>query len=145
MLTYVYIPVFFVSRRRRNEYVRMVGVACLTGIAEAIMDGRIEPQGEIHNALFNLYMAVDADYFIGMLGSSWARMTLLLSYGAPCMMRITTILMPLRLTYNGVRCVGCLLILFFCHFQYLIDDTFSLCVWILQPGKCHQFVYFLRN
>ncbi|KAK3257215.1 hypothetical protein CYMTET_33689 [Cymbomonas tetramitiformis] len=50
-------------------------------IAEMIREGKIHPADEIHNALINLYMAVDSDYFVGSLGSSWARLVLAMSYG----------------------------------------------------------------
>eukprot|EP00238_Polyblepharides_amylifera_P015579 CAMPEP_0196601422 /NCGR_PEP_ID=MMETSP1081-20130531/95900_1 /TAXON_ID=36882 /ORGANISM="Pyramimonas amylifera, Strain CCMP720" /LENGTH=534 /DNA_ID=CAMNT_0041927297 /DNA_START=129 /DNA_END=1730 /DNA_ORIENTATION=+ len=52
-----------------------------TRIGLAIKNGEIDPKVESYNALINLYMAVDSDYFIGGLGSSWARMILMLSYG----------------------------------------------------------------
>ena len=51
-------------------------------IGPGIKDGTIDPRDELHNALLNLYMAVDADFFVGGLGSSWARLVLMLSYGA---------------------------------------------------------------
>jgi len=61
------------------ERKKEITVAC--PIAQGIREGKIDPEGEIHNALINLYMAADSDYFVGALGSSWARLVLMLSLG----------------------------------------------------------------
>lgn len=62
---------FFVSalQERRN-----------TDINRMLIKGQLDPTSEIFNALSNLYLAIDADYFIGHLSSTWGRLVLLLSY-----------------------------------------------------------------
>ena len=50
-------------------------------INRLLKEGKLDPENEIHNALVNLYLAADADYFLGHLSSTWGRVVLLLSYG----------------------------------------------------------------
>jgi len=50
-------------------------------INRLLAEGVLDPEKEMHNALVNLYLAIDCDYFIGHLSSTWGRLVLLLSYG----------------------------------------------------------------
>ena len=55
-------------------------------IGEAVRAGRLDGGREAENALLNLLIAVDAEFFVGPLSSTWSRATLLLSqakYGVP--------------------------------------------------------------
>lgn len=50
-------------------------------INRLLAEGKLDPEKEMHNALVNLYLAIDCEYFLGHLSSTWGRLVMLLSYG----------------------------------------------------------------